>query len=289
MRVLLSRRADSPPTSAGIEVAGTEMTVGARWLAAAFVVQTAVLLYPHARDLIVRPETTAYEHGRAIAAELGCFSCHGPEGRGGVPNPGSEWKTVPAFNERVPMMFAKSDAELREYILDGHPRSKANDPEYRTDMEAQAMRMPAYREHLSTAELDALIAFIRPASGLLVPEDDLAARGLDLAYSNGCFSCHGDLGGGGVANPGSFKGYIPSFWGEDFRELVRSDAELVEWIAKGRIERLTQNAIARRYVEGQVIQMPAYEKFLSAEEIDALAAAVRWIHEGSWQNQPLLE
>ncbi len=265
------------------------MASGARWIAVAFLLENAILLYPHARDLIVRPETTPYEHGRAIATGLGCFSCHGPEGRGGIPNPGSEWKTVPAFNERVPMMFAKHDAELREYILDGHPRAKADDPDYRAEMEAQAMRMPAYRKHLSAGELDALIAFIRPASGLLVPDADLAARGLDLAYSNGCFSCHGDLGGGGVANPGSFKGYIPSFWGEDFRELVRSDTELVEWIAKGRIARLAENVIARRYVEGQVIQMPAYEKFLRPEEIDAIAAAVRWIHEGSWQNQPLLE
>jgi mono/diheme cytochrome c family protein len=260
-----------------------------RWIVAALVIENAYLLYPHARDLVVRPETTDYESGRAIASRLGCFSCHGPDGRGAAPNPGSEWKTVPAFNERVPMMFAKHDAELREYILDGHPASKADDPEYRAEMEAQAIRMPAYRKHISTGELDALIAFIRPASGLLVPEADLAARGLDLAHATGCFSCHGDLGGGGVANPGSLKGYIPSFWGEDFRELVRSDEELVEWIAKGRIARLTENVIARRYVEGQVIQMPAYERFLSAEDIRAIAAAVRWIHEGTWRDRPLLE
>jgi mono/diheme cytochrome c family protein len=265
------------------------MASWARWLLAAFLAENAILLYPQARDLVVRPETTSYQEGREVAARLGCFGCHGPEGRGGVPNPGSSWKTVPAFNERVPMMFAKTDAELREYILDGQPQSKADDAKYRAEMSAQAIRMPAYRDHVSDGELEALMAFIRPASGLLFPDADLAIEGLDLAHTHGCFACHGDMGGGGVPNPGSFKGYVPSFWGEDFRELVRSDDELIEWIAKGRIARFMENPIARRFVEGQLIQMPAYEKFLTADEIRALAATVRWIHEGSWREQPLLD
>jgi mono/diheme cytochrome c family protein len=261
----------------------------APWLLLALIVENAILLYPHARTLVVQPQLTAYEEGRAVANRLGCFGCHGADGRGDVPNPGSEYETVPAFTERVPMMFAKSDAELREYILDGAPASKRADPQYRAEVEAMAMKMPAYRDHITTQELEAIMAFIRPASGLLYPDDDEAARGLDLAVTNGCFACHGDLGGGGVPNPGSFKGYIPSFWGLDFEELVRDDDELLEWIAKGRITRLTDNPVARLYVEGQVIQMPAYEKLLSPDEIQAIAAAVRWIHDGSWTTAPLLD
>ena len=264
-------------------------TSWARWLLIVIIVQNAILLYPRARALVVQPQRTAYEEGREVATRLGCFGCHGPDGRGDTPNPGSDYESVPAFAERVPMMFAKSDAELREYILDGAPASKANDPKYQAEVEAMAMKMPAYRGHITDEELDAVMAFIRPASGLLYPEDDQAARGLDLAVEQGCFACHGDMGGGGVQNPGSFKGYIPSFWGSDFTELVRSDDELIEWIAKGKIKRFTENPVARVYVEGQVIQMPAYENFLDPEEIQAVAAAVRWIHEGSWRDQPILD
>jgi mono/diheme cytochrome c family protein len=260
-----------------------------RVLLAAFLFQNAVLAYPHVRDVIVRPETTDYETGRAVAVRLGCFGCHGPDGRGGVPNPGSEWKTVPAFTERVPMMFASTDAELREYILDGRPASKASDPKHDAEMKRQAIRMPAYRALISGAELEAVVAFIRTASGLLYPEEELAARGMDIALTSGCFACHGDMGGGGVANPGSLKGYVPGFWGQDFSELVRDDDELIEWIREGRIARLAGNPIARRFLETQVIQMPAYKTFLDPDEIEAVAAAVRWINQGTWRHAPLLE
>ncbi len=254
-----------------------------------FVIENAFLAYPRVRDTILRPETTEYQRGLAVAVRLGCFGCHGAGGRGGVPNPGSHWKTVPAFTERVPMMFASNDAELREYILEGRPASKASDPKYEAEMKAQAVHMPAFRDRISAAELEAVVAFIGSASGLLYPQDDLAARGRDFALTSGCFACHGDMGGGGVANPGSLKGYVPSFWGADFAELVRDDRELIEWIEKGRIARLTENPVARRFLEKQVIQMPAYEAFLEPDEIEAVAAAVRWINRGAWRDAPLLD
>jgi mono/diheme cytochrome c family protein len=256
---------------------------------AALLLQSGWMMYPHARNLVLPPEHTAYESGKRTAARLGCFGCHGPDGRGGVPNPGSVWETVPAFTERVPMMFAKHEGELREYVLDGAPASKRDDGKYEAEMAAQALRMPAYRGRITDAELDDVIAFIRAASGLLYPEDDEAGRGMDLALTNGCFGCHGDMGGGGVANPGSLKGYIPGFWGEDFKELVRNDEELLEWINEGRIARLTENPIANEFIEGQTIQMPAYKDHLTEKQVRAVAAAVRWMAGGTWQDEPLLD
>jgi mono/diheme cytochrome c family protein len=40
----------------------------------------------------------APQMGLAIAREQGCLACHGPEGKGGVDNPGSPDKTVPGWN-----------------------------------------------------------------------------------------------------------------------------------------------------------------------------------------------
>jgi mono/diheme cytochrome c family protein len=215
--------------------------------------------------------------------QLGCFSCHGPGGGGGTKNPGSEDGTVPAFTERTQMMYVKTTDDLREYILDGAPRRKREDPEYRAEVEAAALRMPAFRPFLRAAQVDDLVAYLRTASGQVRPDTDLAARGADLAAEHGCFVCHGPLGAGGVANAGSLKGYIPSFWGADFEELVRDDDELRHWIADGELKRIVDQPIGGRFFRRQATKMPAYDRFLSEADIGALAAYVRWIHDGSWR------
>lgn len=243
--------------------------------------------WPRLWELVWGIEVTAAERGRQVAERSGCFTCHGPGGTGGVPNPGSEEGEVPGFTGGTPMMYANSEQELREYILDGAPARKRNDPHYRETVRRSLLAMPAYREVLSPREVDDLLAYLRAASGLLVPDDSLAAQGQELALRLGCFQCHGPMGARGPANPGSFKGYIPGWWGNDFRELVRDDGELREWIEEGSIARLRNHWLARRYIEGQRVSMPAYKNFLSDEEIRALMAYVRWVHKGEWQKQPL--
>jgi mono/diheme cytochrome c family protein len=257
-------------------------------LALLLLAETSWLAYPLLRDLIIPPEQTAVARGRAAATELGCFTCHGPLGRGGVPNPGSEYKTVPSFHQGTIMMFAKNDEDLRAYILDGAPAAKLDSPTYQKAMAAQAIRMPAYRDVVSDSRLDDLVAYLRSASELLYPPEGGAAEsGGELAQEMGCFSCHGEMGGGGLANPGSLKGYIPGFYGPDFAELVRDDEELRAWIAAGGVPRLSDDALASVFLERQRIKMPAYKDHLSAEQIDALVAYVRWIAGETWQTLPL--
>lgn len=251
--------------------------------------ESAWLAYPVVHDLIVPPRDNAAQRGRALAGQLGCFNCHGPGGTGGVPNPGSKTDEVPSFHEGTLMMYAHNDHDLREYILDGGPAAKLARPEYRAEQEAQALRMPAFRTVVSAAQVDDLVAYLRAASGLLEPHDDPAAKGVEIALANGCFHCHGDMGIGGMPNPGSLKGYIPGFGGEDFEELVRDDDELRAWINEGGIPRLRNDPLASYFIERQRIQMPAYKDRLKGGEIDALVAYVRWLQSGEWQRAPLNE
>ena len=102
--------------------------------------------------------------------------------------------------------------------------------------------------------------------------------------TNGCFDCHGDMGIGGMPNPGSLKGYIPGFGGADFDELVRSDDELRGWIADGGIPRLRDDRLASYFIERQRIQMPAFKDHLEPDDVDALVAYVRWIAGGTWKS-----
>ena len=255
----------------------------ARTLVALVVVETGWLSYPTLRARLLALEETPARRGQRLAAELGCFSCHGPGGGGGTKNPGSEEGTVPAFTERTQMMYVKTTDDLREYVLDGAPRRKRDDPDYRAKMEKAALRMPAYRSFVSARQVDDLVAFLRAASGQLLPDEALAARGGEIAGDLGCFACHGPLGAGGVGNPGSFKGYVPGFWGADFDDLVRGDDELRTWIAKGELARVAEHPIGGRFFRRQAIKMPAYEHFVPEADVDALAAYVRWIRGGSWR------
>lgn len=251
-----------------------------RVFAVVAVVLLAWIVYPWAEDKALSREASEALRGHQLAARLGCFGCHGPGGRGGVSNPGSRRETIPGFTGSTLMMYVHDEDEIREYILDGRPERLAGDPDYAAEMEAQAIRMPAYRGVLAPGEVDLLAAYVRQVSGMVEPDTEPARTGAEIAARMGCFGCHGALGMGGVPNPGSLKGYVPGFLGDDFHELVRSDEELREWIRTGRLARVDAHWIGGWFSERQLIQMPAYERLLSEEEIDALVAYVLWISSG---------
>src|SRR5207237_1199447 len=146
---------------------------------------------------------------------------------------------------------------------------------------ARGRRVAAGLGCFGAAQLEDLVAYLRAASGQVLPEEPLAARGADLATELGCFACHGPLGAGGMANPGSLKGYVPGFWGADFDDLVRSDEELWHWIAEGEIRRITEHPISAFFFRRQAIKMAAFGRFLPEADVRALAAYVRWIHAGA--------
>ncbi len=258
-------------------------------LAAALLAALTWIAYPFVVAMVIPPEITSAARGRALASELGCFACHGHLGCVGVANPGSQYETIPSFHEGTIMMFAKSDQELREYILDGAPAAKRESEAYREEMRGQAIRMPAYRGHVSDREVEDLVAFLRAASELLYPPDGPAADGEELAHDLGCFTCHGAMGSGGVSNPGSLKGYIPGFYGPDFAELVSDEDELYSWVYDGAIKRFADDPLASYFIERQRVQMPAYGRFLNDDQIADLMSYVRWVSEESWRDMEFQE
>src|SRR5689334_7565510 len=93
------------------------------WLGA-WLLTMSILVYPWVHDLVLGVEVTPAERGFRVALRAGCFHCHGPNGTGGVKNPGSEDGEVPGFSGGTPMMWVKNEQEMREYILDGAPARK---------------------------------------------------------------------------------------------------------------------------------------------------------------------
>jgi mono/diheme cytochrome c family protein len=168
--------------------------------------------------------------------------------------------------------------ELRQWIADGVSEEKAQSESFLNSREAAALQMPGFEDQLSPAEIDDLGAYLALMQyRVSVSDDPSSSRGEQLARKYACFSCHGELGQGGVANPGSLKGYIPGFFGTDFRALTRNGnrQDLHEWIENGVSDFFMNQGFAGFYPgqffnDRQAIKMPAYKDLLTEAEISLL-------------------
>jgi mono/diheme cytochrome c family protein len=106
------------------------------------------------------PENGMARTGRAVAERLGCFRCHGPGGRGAGSNTGSLKGYIPPWDGADFAELVASDGELREWILDGRPQRLQANALARFFLDRQAIRMPAFRGHVTEEELRALEAYI---------------------------------------------------------------------------------------------------------------------------------
>ncbi len=106
------------------------------------------------------PADGAPAEGYAVAARTGCFHCHGPGGLGGIDNPGSFAGYIPGWHGRAYRALVRSRDELVAWIRDGRTERTDANPIARYFLRRQQLHMPAYRDHLKAAEIDALVAYI---------------------------------------------------------------------------------------------------------------------------------
>ena len=213
------------------------------------------------------------QRGARLAAEHGCLSCHGTGGRLADPDGTLGIGSVPAFDHDDVTSYARSEAEIREWILDGKLRRLREEPAAGPE---PLLRMPAWRGRLSPAEVDHLVAYVKAASDF-DPVPEAAAAGRETAARLGCFACHGLQGRFDTPNPGSLKGHVPAWSGADFPELARDDAEIREWVRDGGPKRLRENPVAAFFLRRQAIRMPAYGDRISEDEIRQVTAYIRWL------------
>ncbi len=94
------------------------------------------------------------DRGREIFRKYGCAGCHGPEGKGGIPNPNA--KTA----QQVPGLSFVADSytkpELKKMISNGRREIDALDPK----RPAPPLYMPAWGSTIKDAELDDLVAYL---------------------------------------------------------------------------------------------------------------------------------
>jgi len=98
--------------------------------------------------------------GHEVAYRLGCFGCHGPEGRGLVMNPGSFKGYIPPWDGADFDDLVRDDGELRQWVRNGAADRLLGNPVARRILESQTISMPAYRDRVSDGDLGALAAYI---------------------------------------------------------------------------------------------------------------------------------
>jgi len=234
------------------------------------------------------PEETPAMRGQKVAFEQGCFACHGSDGEGGVADPGARGGLVPGWQGSTVATYAIHEEEVAQWILDGRP-ARLKDVDLHAGRHP-LLPMPAYRDRLSKNELDDLMVYFRAVSNFDTNIPTLAYEGWVEADRLGCFACHGPGGIGGHPNPGSFKGHIPPWDGDEFAELVHDEAELREWILNGYPERLMQNPAARHFIESQIVQMPAYRRQITESQLLKIMGYLQWRRsekQGSEMHDPL--
>lgn len=234
-----------------------------------------------------RPESTPVSRGEKLAQRAGCFACHGRgdgEPRFNLRQVNGKWalKNNPTFWDNS----IDKTSVLVDWVTNGVPAAQA------TRHKSLFIQMPAYKDRLKPQEIQDIAAWIL-SDGLKYTQgvgekakpvtakpgltgDALLVAGDRLSRKFGCYQCHGELGQGGVSNPDSFKGYIPSFAGEDLRKLTANGDrdEILHWIDTGHgraIESGLTGQLAKKYVEGQATKMPAYKDQLSDAEKALLA------------------
>lgn len=218
------------------------------------------------------------QRGWRVAASRGCLSCHGPAGQATDPDRGIGG--APAFDHEGVAAYSRNPGEIRDWILDGGPKRVRDEQ----GQQPALLRMPAWRGRLSAREVDELVSWIEAASDYAtVPDEVAAAR--ELAGRVGCFACHGPQGRGDTPNPGSLKGYVPSWSGPGFGELVRNESELREWILDGSPRRLRESPLAAFFLRRQLVRMPAFRDKLSEQELDRIVAYIRWLR-GQGEREP---
>jgi hypothetical protein len=119
-----------------------------------------VAAYKILSGMAAPPPESAEERGYQVARTWGCFSCHGPGGSGGLPDPGSFAGFIPGWYGADFQDLVRDKEEFISWIRDGEIRRLGGNPLAHYFLQRQRIRMPRYR-NLEGGEIEALWAYVR--------------------------------------------------------------------------------------------------------------------------------
>lgn len=110
-------------------------------------------------------------------------------------------------------------------------------------------------------------------------------RGVHRARELGCFSCHGQLGGAGIKDPGAGNLEVPAWSGGLYMMYVNNDDDIRRFILNGSTPKVEPQESAHTDEPGvpardqarpaAAISMPAFRDVLQGRDLEDLTAAFR--------------
>ena len=184
----------------------------------------------------IAPESAPVARGAAYAQTRGCVECHGdPEN---------------------PLADANDKGCSNVNKFSWHPAYDIECTDVMAYFETVRLRR-SFDDRLKTSIDNPLLA------------------GERLARKYHCFQCHGLLGQGGFKNAKSLKGYVPGYFGSDFKILTsNADPDSVrKWIMHGIdsaiLDEPLTGHVAAFFFNREAVSMPSF-KSLEPEEIEIL-------------------
>lgn len=120
-----------------------------------------LVAYVQAAERFQLPDDAAVSAGRDLAREHGCTACHGLEGSGGLPNPGSLGGFIPGFAGGNFPDLVHDEEEFREWVRTGTSERLEGNPMVRWFWSRQRISMPAYEDSLTEEELGELWVWVQ--------------------------------------------------------------------------------------------------------------------------------
>ncbi len=202
-----------------------------------------------------REGSNAIRTGLELIGRQGCVACHR------TPAGSLRWRADGAM--------PGSMESVRDAIADGRPAETGLD----------VGMMPAYGRRLTARSRNDLALAVGALTGLIgVPRDPELAAGRDIARQMGCFRCHGSLGSGGIANPGSLVGTVPGWFRKDAMATLASPGAFVALLDAG----ARPPRIPLPWMSGPALTMPAFGARLDSTEMELLRRYLVWLSQRSF-------
>ncbi len=120
-----------------------------------------LVAYVAAEEALIQPGGDEASAGRTLALRHGCLSCHGVEGSGGQPNPGSMGGFIPGFLGKNFTDLVRNEQEFQEWVRTGTLKRLESNSVAAFFFRRQKLSMPAYGEALDEVELQQLWAWVK--------------------------------------------------------------------------------------------------------------------------------